>query len=34
MVNHHDIGLTRVLRKVGPNATISPYNSYKLNAQS
>jgi hypothetical protein len=32
--NHHVIGLTRVIKKVGLNATIEPYNSNKLNAQS
>jgi hypothetical protein len=34
MVIHQEIGLARVIRKVGLNATIAPYNSYKLNAQS
>jgi hypothetical protein len=34
MVNHHGIGLKRINRKVNLNATMVPYNSYKLNAQS
>jgi hypothetical protein len=34
MVNHKVIGLTRMNRKVALNATMAPYNSYELNAQS
>jgi hypothetical protein len=34
MVKYHGIGLTRINRKVNLNATMTPYNSYKLNALS
>jgi hypothetical protein len=33
-ITHQEIGLTRVIRKVAPNATRLLSNSYRLNAQS
>jgi hypothetical protein len=34
MISHQEIGLTRIIRKVAPNATRLSSNSYRLNAQS
>jgi hypothetical protein len=34
MVSHHNMGVTRINRKVGLNATRVSTNSYRLNAQS